>query len=62
MGKKTGLTAASSNLAFFAGLDEVMQAYEGDHPDSSAYTYSGIIYEITNTQSISRIPGLMWEL
>jgi hypothetical protein len=62
MGRKTGLTSNSSNLAFFDGLDEVIQTYEDDHPDSSAYTFGGITYEITNQQSTNRIPDLVWEL
>jgi hypothetical protein len=62
MGKAAKLTSNSSNLAFFDGLDEVTQAYEDAYPDSSAYTFDGITYEITDPQSTSRIPDLIWEL
>jgi hypothetical protein len=58
-----GLTLISSDEAFNAGLNEVIEAYVASHPGSSLdFDFDGVTYEITNLQPITGgVPNNIWD-
>lgn len=63
MGIKAGLTSSSSNSAFEAGLNEIMQTWSANQPNSSTeFNFDGFTYDITNLQEITGgIPNNIWD-
>jgi hypothetical protein len=63
LGLKPGLTVSSSDQEFDTGLNEVLQAYLKDHPNSSNdFSFDGVTYELTNLQAITGgVPNFVWD-
>jgi hypothetical protein len=64
MGIKSGLTTSSSDQAFDAGLNEVMQQFAASQPNSTTqFSFDGITYDITNLREVTGgIPNAIWDL
>jgi hypothetical protein len=64
LGFKSGLSSSSSAQAFNNGLNEVLQTYLANHPNSSnEFAFDGITYEFTNLQDVTMggIPNYVWD-
>jgi len=64
LGNKSGLTSSSSEKAFNDGLDEVLQIWIANNPNSSnEFTFDGVTYEFTNWQDAGgAIPNSIWNV
>jgi hypothetical protein len=67
MGIKPGLTSSSTDKAFIDGLNEIIKSYQVTHPIDDEVNIDGVIYGLTNWQSIKPddvpppVDYLFWE-
>lgn len=63
LGFKSGLTAYSSQNAFMAGLNEVLQKYLDSNQGSTELEVDGVRYELTNLQEYTGgVPNEVWDI
>jgi len=63
MGMKSGLTSSSSDAAFSDGLDEIIQQFAANNPDSSTtFVVDNKTYEMTNLKDVTGgVPNDDWD-